>query len=108
MVVARALWMTAVGSMNVAVDGLSTATVTGWLSGTDGCGLERAPTSAATRRRSAGADASMAKRVVLNSSRRSSDSSRGHRRLTPFCRFVIVKLSREKYRIEWGGRGFEL
>src|SRR5262245_35441848 len=108
MVVARVLWMTAVGSMNVAVDGLSTASVTGWLAGTDGCGLEGAPASAATRRRSAGADALMAKRVVLNSSRRSSDSSRGHRRLAPFCRFVIDKPSHETYRKEWGGGGFEL
>src|SRR4051812_39956224 len=107
MVVARALWMTAVGSMNVAVDGLATASVTGWLAGTDGCGVGRVPTSTATRRRSAGADASMAKRVVLNSSRRSRDSTHGRRRLTPFCRFVIGKPSHGRYRREWGG-GFEL
>jgi hypothetical protein len=50
----------------------------------------------------------MAKRVVLNNSRRSRDSTRGHRRLTPFCRFVIGKPSHEEYRIEWGGGGFEL
>src|SRR5690242_11051853 len=99
MVVARALWMSAVGSMNVAVDGLSTASATGWLAGTD----RRAPTSAATRRRSAGADVSMAKRVVLNSLRRSRASTRGHRRLTPFCRFVIGQPSHENYRRERSG-----
>src|SRR4051795_3329323 len=97
--------MTAVGSMNVAVDGLSTAPVTGWLAGTDRCGLERAPTSAATRRRSAGADAPMARRVVLNSSRRSSDSSRGRRRLTPFGRSFIDKLPHEEYPTGWVGGG---
>src|SRR6476660_480712 len=108
MVVARTLWMTAVGSMNVAGDGLATAAVTGWLAETDGCCVGRAPSSAATRRRSAGADASMAKRVVLNSSRRSRDSTRGHRRLTSFCRFVIDKPPHEKCRMEWGGGGIEL